>query len=131
LQVYEHLERYDGERPFRGWLYGVMRNVARNARRKQTLAVAEAEDRAQSDSGLLVKVGRRERQEQLREAFAALPDETRSLLLQRHQAGLKLDELAEAWGCTDRTIRNRLHAASDQLVQAIVALREEGDDELR
>lgn len=126
LQVYEHLDRYDGERPFRGWLYGVVRNVAQNTRRKRKLVADDARERAESDSGVLAKLSRTERQQQLRAAFAALPDDARALLLQRHRAGLKLDELAEAWGCTDRTIRNRLYAASDQLVQALVSLRQEG-----
>lgn len=124
LQVYRSLGRYDRARPFRGWLYGVVRNVAQNARRKQRkVAPPGCEGH---DSGLFPTLARRERAADLQAAFTGLPEETRALLLQRYRLELTLDELAEAWGCTNRTIRNRLHAANDRLVQAIVAQRAGG-----
>lgn len=124
LQLYRSLDRYDRARPFRGWLYGIVRNVAQSARRKQRQTSPSG--REGHDSGLLPKVERRERTADLQQAFAGLPEDSRALLLQRYRLELTLDELAEAWGCTPRTIRNRLHAANDRLVQAIVAQRAGG-----
>lgn len=121
LQAYGSLERYDASRPFRGWLFGIVRNVVQSTRRKHRLA--DQPGREGHDSGLFSTLERRERAADLQAAFAGLDEDTRALLLQRYRLELTLEELAEAWGCTPRTIRNRLHAANDQLVQAIVARR--------
>jgi len=126
VRVHLGLGSFDAARPFRPWLHQIVRNAAIDAlraRRKEKRAVEGVEARvatAPED-----ELERRERIERARDAFDALPDETRSVLFQRHGLGLSLEELAAAWSCTERTVRNRLRAAAGELA-ALLARRRGG-----
>lgn len=126
VRVHLGLASFDPARPFRPWLHQIVRNAAIDAlrsRRKERRAIegaAKSEAVASED-----ELEHRERCERARDAFDALPDETRAVLFQRHGLGLSLDELAGAWSCTERTVRNRLRAAAAELA-ALLARRRGG-----
>jgi len=127
FRLYRSLDRFDPERPFRPWLHQIVRNAALDALRarrkeKQMLANAAAPEK-QHGSGVLGQLSKGEDARDARTALDALPEETRALLLQRHGLGMKLDELAASWSCTERTVRNRLHAAASELARALRELR--------
>ncbi|MBI3726647.1 sigma-70 family RNA polymerase sigma factor [bacterium] len=128
LRVYRALDRFDPQRPFRPWLHQIVRHAAIDAlrvRRKHKESAAGAAaglPRAQDDE-VVSRVSHEEQLALAREAFDALPDEPRALLFQKHGLGMSLDELASSWACTDRTIRNRLHAAARELAACLARTR--------
>lgn len=127
FRVHQHLDRIDPARELRPWLFQVARNAALNQlrARKKLIEAGERESRPGSDR-VPALAAKDEQVASTREALERLDDEERALLLQRHGLGLKLEELAASWGCTERTIRNRLHAASASLLRAMVGTRNEG-----
>jgi RNA polymerase sigma-70 factor, ECF subfamily len=124
FRVYWHLERFDGARAFRPWLLQIARNVGLNvlrARRKGPQPPGDQEDDARAVSDRVARQAAEDEDARAaRAALATLPDDDRALLIERHGLGLKLTDLAEAYGCTERTIRNRLHAAIERLTQALL-----------
>lgn len=123
LAVHAHLEQYDPARPFRPWLYGIVRNSAlralRSERKVERLAVRAA--RPEATAGLHPELEARETIERARAALGRLPEESRALLLQRHGLGMKLDELADSFEVTDRTVRNRLRTAAQEFARALLS----------
>jgi len=120
FRVHQHLDRFDPTRPFRPWLLQIARNGALNALRSRKKAVADGAERAASDR-VPSQAATAEARAVTRAALDAIDDDERALLLQRHGLGLSLEAMAGSWGCTDRTIRNRLHAAADSLLRALLA----------
>lgn len=107
---------------FRAWVHRVARNVATDALRRESKQerLAPAAPAPAAPPGPDAEAASREATGRARAALATLPDEERALLLQRHASGLTLDELAAAWDCTERTIRNRLERAAQALARALV-----------
>src|SRR5581483_10806894 len=108
LRVYEHLDRFDATRPFRPWLYQIARNTALNAlraRRKKESGTGALPDRAGSDR-LHAQTEASEAHGRIRAALTALDDEERALLVERVGLEMKLAEIADSLGCTERTVRN-------------------------
>jgi len=126
FRAYRHLERYEPRRAFRPWLLAIARNAGLNALRSRKKAVAADVDgeasRATSDR-VPRAAAAREASALARAALADLEPEVRALLAQRHGLGLTQAELAQSWGVTERTIRNRLDAATRELTAAIVRRR--------
>jgi RNA polymerase sigma-70 factor (ECF subfamily) len=125
LRIYEHLGRFDATRAFRPWLYQIARNVALNALRARRLkekASGDLPERAASDR-VAVQVETGDAVTKARAALAALDDEERALLVERVGLGLKMSELAESLGVTERTVRNRLDAAIDRLTRAFLGTK--------
>ena len=128
IAVYRSLDRYDPARPVRPWLFEIMRNAAfmalrargRKEQREQAAAKKEIED------PVLPAVTAREDVSRTRAALGELPDETRALLIQRHGLGMKLEELAESFACSERTIRNRLEKAAVEFARALFGLARPG-----
>lgn len=104
---------------FRPWLYAIARNAALNAlradRKVPTAPAAEplVHDGPPEAAALAEQVAR------LRAALLAIPADARALLLEHHHLGLRPAELAQGHACTERTIRNRLHAAATLVAAAL------------
>lgn len=129
--VQRGLHRYDPDRPFRPWLLSVARNAGLNAlraRRKDggLLPIEPGDEPPAGGREAGDEAARREAHARAGGALSTLPDESRALLIQRHALGQKLEELAESWSCSERTIRNRLQRAGEELARAILARRAAG-----
>ncbi|MBI3725195.1 sigma-70 family RNA polymerase sigma factor [bacterium] len=131
LSLYASFDRYDPERPFRPWLFQIVRNAAfgaLRARRKNEKLAAGAEAKEPSREGVLPGVSALEMIERTQAALDRLPEETRALLLQRHGLGMNLAQVAESFSVTERTVRNRLRTAADQFARALFSkVPEEGE----
>lgn len=129
VRLHSSLAAFDARLAFRPWLFEIARNAALDALRRQAKQARfvererAAQEGAPLDEPVLPEVERRESAAAAREALAALSEETRALLVQRHGHGAKLSELADSFSCTERTIRNRLRAAAAQLAQALFERR--------
>lgn len=124
FRVYWHLDRFDPARAFRPWLLQIARNAGVNALRARRKGVEPPPDAASLERATSDRVPRQVAEDEharaAREALETLDDEDRALLVLRHALGLKLTEIAESLGCTERTVRNRLHAAVERLTRALL-----------
>ncbi|MBI3726076.1 RNA polymerase sigma factor [bacterium] len=128
LRVHASLDRFHPERSFRAWVYQIARNAAVDAlrsKRKEARIVDESAQRARAkpDSPVVPEVSRREQVLSAREALEQLPPEIRAMLIQRFGLGMKIEELAQSWSCTERTALTRLQSAVSALARGILAQR--------
>jgi RNA polymerase sigma-70 factor (ECF subfamily) len=123
IRVHANFARYDPSRPFRPWLFEVVRNTAVShlRRRKKLAPLGDAEPRKTSDR-LVNDLARRELAARASAALLELEEPERALLVQRLALGMKLDELAESLAVNERTVRNRLRSAVEQFTRAWIAL---------
>jgi RNA polymerase sigma factor (sigma-70 family) len=123
FRVYKNLDRYERARSFRAWLYQIARNAALDAvrlRMKDDRAQGEARRRLETSALDPAQAAEGEDEKRrTKDALAALPEETRALLIQRHGLGMKLEALAESFQCNERTIRTRLVAAAALFARAL------------
>ena len=130
LRAWRHLSRFERGRAFRPWLLTLARHAAidlERARGKEARTVARlAAGPRPTGPAVEGEAAREESRRRARAALAALPLETRALLVQRHGMGLRLEEMAASWDVTERTVRNRLRAAAERLALALGAVREGG-----
>jgi len=125
LSVHAKQGERDTERSARAWIFRIAHNAAidlmRRRQKQERLADAEAHSASEpQEDTVAAEVERRERVAHAREALSVLSDEDRALLLLRHGQGMKLAELADCFGCTERTVRNRLRRAATELAQAVL-----------
>jgi RNA polymerase sigma-70 factor, ECF subfamily len=99
------------------WLFGVARNVVANHRRSETRRrrlylrlVSNRVDEAVPPS---------EPPARLREAFAALSDAERDVMIMRHWDGLAVHEIATLLACTPNAVSLRLHKAKQRLAELL------------
>lgn len=120
IRLYEDRTRYDAERPFAPWLYGIARNVwkehLRRARRDRMDPVGDVVETscaaAPDPDGRLEEVDDAER---VRRAVQRLPEDQRVTLVLRHWHGLTYGEIAEALGVPVGTVKWRVHDALRKL----------------
>ncbi len=105
----------------RPWLYKVARNrcldILRRHQRSPThnRPIRTGFDAPRDTSGPQTRASREERAELLRQIITAMPEEYRSVLVLKHFEGLSREEMAEALGITEATVKGRLVRASDHL----------------
>lgn len=124
-RVWKNLDRFEVDRPFRSWVFQIARHAAIDAIRARKKEDRVAEARARETSAPASpgsELERRESADEARAALDGLPEDARALLVQRHGLGMTLDELAESWSCTEKTVRNRLRAAAELLGHAVRAM---------
>lgn len=109
-------ERFDPSRPLRPYLLRIARNVAIEAlrrRAKRDVVGALPDDLPDEAAREGVAAAQaREREALVAEALGALAPEHRAAVVLRHTHGLKVQEVADALGCSERTARNRLRTAA-------------------
>jgi RNA polymerase sigma factor (sigma-70 family) len=129
LRAFLSLDRLRAADRFRGWLLGIVVNIARSRRRVPLAYSLEdvAGGRLIHDAALLDPMPSPEVvQESLElhrlvdEAIAALPSEQRTTVQLHYVEGLKLWEIASLLGSPLGTIKARLHRARAQLRQALI-----------
>lgn len=127
VRLVRDLSRWDRARPLRPFVLGVSRHVAidllrrrkaRQARQERAAAAGARESERPSE-----RVTRREEDQQIQAALAAVEPELRGLLVLRHANQLTLRELAEVCDCSLPTLRERLRRAARRFA---VELRQRG-----
>ncbi|MER3416704.1 MAG: RNA polymerase subunit sigma-70 [Gemmataceae bacterium] len=128
LQVYQKLDQYQAERPFRPWLYTVATHQAIDAMRRAGRRPSVSLDvwREQGPNGQWVSLtsmvqsaapdpsdslDEAERRQWVRASVAALPEKLRMTLILAYYQGLRYQEIAEVLGIPVGTVKSRLHAA--------------------
>ncbi len=124
VRVHASWDRFDQSKPFRPWLFAIVRNLVASTKRKKRERPIASE--ASISDRIVKDLSREESRERAETALAALGDDARMLLIQRHGLDMKLEELAQAMGCTERTVTNRLRAAAEEFTRAWLSTQEGG-----
>jgi RNA polymerase sigma-70 factor (ECF subfamily) len=128
LRAYKSLKSYQGKSNFYTWLYRIAVNHAINFKKRQKDALSISlnefdnsieKDRAfqelviqeQSSKDLLLA----ELKEKLNNSLNKLSEEHRTVVVLHDIEGLPHGEIAEILGCSEGTVRSRLHYAHLQL----------------
>jgi RNA polymerase sigma-70 factor, ECF subfamily len=145
LQVLASLDRFQGRSSLKTWVFGILINVARSRRRRESrlLPFASLFRREAGEDGPTVDPDRFDRDgrwttlparwdaipesrllgketlEQVRAAIAALPERQREVILLRDVAGVGSEEAAGLLGITPANQRVRLHRARAAVRQAL------------
>jgi len=136
LHLLRVLPRYDPARPFVPWLMRVAANLCRNRLRGLRRRPAVSLDGLRESRGEFLEAPyqdpaaeaeQRDLLERVRAARDGLPEASRTVLALRYEAGLSLQQIAEALGGLPMgTVKNRLFRARAALVRELE--RGEEDD---
>ena len=132
IKAYNSLTSFRGDSKFSVWLYRIVSNVCldylRSRGRRQTVSLStenddgedveiDIADETQSPERLL---DRRLTRDAVRRGLAALPPEHRQILLLREIQGLSYDEIADALGIEDGTVKSRIFRARKKLCAFLI-----------
>jgi RNA polymerase sigma-70 factor, ECF subfamily len=120
-----HHARYDGQRPFAAWLFGIALNIARKHHRKQgnkNRAMQRLRDIAPTGSSDDPAGShlRRERSRMLYELLDELPDRWREAFVLREIEGVSMTEAAECLGISASNVAVRVARARARIKDELV-----------
>lgn len=114
IRAYERLETFDPNRRFFSWIYRIAVNESLNLRRsrrpQEELGTAMAVAGGQAEA---VEV--RETAERVEQALRQLSDEYREVVVLRYFGELSYEEISEAVGVPEKTVKSRLFSARQRL----------------
>ncbi|OGO38728.1 MAG: hypothetical protein A2W35_21875 [Chloroflexi bacterium RBG_16_57_11] len=124
IRAYRSLERFDTTRPLRPWLFKIASNLASNQRRsigRQLAALRRLFQPERSSIEFPVEVQGEQRQqaEELWRAVRALRVADQQIIYLRYFLGLSVEEIADAMGLIQGTVKSRLHRALERLRNVI------------
>ncbi len=136
LQVHLKQEQFEEGRRFRPWLYTIATHQAIDAQRRNkrhriaSLDHSPGSRNSSGDTGSLIElllshepaavtnVEEEERRTWIRGAVDQLPEQYRRTVILIYYQGLKYRETAEALGIPVGTVKSRMHAAIEKLLEA-------------
>jgi RNA polymerase sigma-70 factor, ECF subfamily len=116
------LDRFEGDRSLRAYLYGIARHIAARRLRRERLWVSlnvEAHEPASESPSFVEDLQRRDDLLHLRQAILALPRKHREVIVLCDLEKLSYEEAAASIGCAVGTIRSRLHRARTTLASLL------------
>jgi RNA polymerase sigma-70 factor (ECF subfamily) len=119
VKVFEHLDGYDPSHRFFSWVYAILRNECLNVRRSRR-AASPVQDGPAKQVSPLDAAEAAERHQHVQAALLVLPLEQREVIVLRHFAGLRYDEIARAVGVPAKTVKSRLYAGRQRLGELLL-----------
>lgn len=118
LKAYQALATWDRNRRFFSWIYRILINECLNTlrARRPTQAIEETMPSPQS-GGDPVEV--LETQRRIRKALLLLSEAQRDVILLRHFAEMRYDQMAAALGVPEKTVKSRLFSARQRLCELL------------
>jgi RNA polymerase sigma-70 factor (ECF subfamily) len=117
VKAFEQLHRYDPQRRFFSWIYRIAVNECLNLRRsrkpEEPLAAGDAE--IDSHGGPFEAFAKVEARSRIDQALRRLTFEYREVIVLRHFVDLSYEEMAEAIGVPEKTVKSRLFSARQKL----------------
>jgi RNA polymerase sigma-70 factor (ECF subfamily) len=117
VKAFEQLRRYDTKRRFFSWLYRIAVNECLNVRRarRPQQALAGSFEGADTQNGPFEAFAHTEARDRIDRAMAHLSFDYREVIALRHFADLSYEEMAEAIGVPEKTVKSRLFSARQKL----------------
>lgn len=127
-KAFEKAAMFRGDSPFRGWLFGIARNLCRDRQRQPRLPVLEADDLDgwQTDDGRTA--AQMETQTQVREALSRLPEEQKLVMMLCDVEGWDAKEAAAIMDKTLMATKSLLYRARRGLRAALTELWDESEE---
>ena len=126
LRVWTHADQWDGRGSLKGWILRIATNTALNylrtvrRRRESPLEFSTEEQDYEADTSALrpeEAVELAERNRLFRRLVDDLPADKREVLRLVHEFDMEVQEVAEALGVPEGTVKSRLHYARKRLAQ--------------
>jgi RNA polymerase sigma-70 factor (ECF subfamily) len=111
IKAYQNLASFDRGRKFFSWIYRIMVNESLNFRERRRPADPLDEGMASSDRGPDREAEDRELSAIVERGIAELTPDYRQVILLRHFAQLSYEEMGEALGIEEKTVKSRLFTA--------------------
>jgi len=135
LRFFQHIDRFDAKQPVEPWLFGIVRNQARDAARRAKVRRHESLDMWLEQGGRepastddpAAAAERHELQRGVWQAVSELGDAHREILVLRDYHDLSYREISDVLSIPTGTVMSRLHAARGRLRQLILA--QQGNEE--
>ena len=116
IKVIKNLHRYDVNRKFSTWVFGIARNTAIDEQRKRKrIAPAPVKEPAYEGPSPLEMTSRSERAGRLHSALGELPPKYQEILVLYHFEHLKYSEIADTLEIPIGTVMNRIFRARRRL----------------
>lgn len=128
VRVYQNRTRFNPRQKFSTWLYAIASNLVRDRYRWRIRHPQVSMEAESSDSGSSLKdtfidatptphesLQKLERQEAVKAAVAALPEELREPLILAVYEGLSQAEIGEILKCSVKAVETRIYRARNQL----------------
>jgi len=129
LRFFQHLDRFDASRPIDPWLYQIVRNRARDIKRRERVRRHESLDAwlelghpeaADPSADPAADAERHDLQRQVWKAISRLPEAHREIFVLRDYHDLSYREIAEVLEIPNGTVMSRLHAARKGLREILL-----------
>lgn len=126
LRVWTHADQWDGRGSLNGWILRIATNTALNylrtvrRRRESPLDLTTEEQDYEADTSALrpeEAVELAERNRLFRGLVEELPADKQEVLRLVHESGMEVQEVAEALGVPEGTVKSRLHYARRRLAR--------------
>ena len=115
LRAWENLASYDPERRFYSWIYRIALNESLRAlERRRPVDVGPPPDRSDEPTAALRLVGA-ETAKTIQKVLDAMTPEYRAVIVLRHFLDANYQEMAEALGIPEKTVKSRLFTARQRL----------------
>ncbi len=122
LLAYDRLWRFNRKRPFFPWLYTIAVNHLRDWQRRNTLNFVKGniiEQTGQEWSASFPRqheqLEKRESVDMMKSALLQLHEQTREILLARFEHGMKVREVAAAFGLTESSVKMKVKRGLQEL----------------
>ena len=129
VKAFEQLHRYDGKRKFFSWIYRIAVNECLNLRRSRRPqeALTEGLEGPDTHAGPFEAFAQAEARSRIDRAMAHLSFEYREVIALRHFADLSYEEMADAIGVPEKTVKSRLFSARQRLA-GLLGMAEDAKD---
>jgi RNA polymerase sigma-70 factor (ECF subfamily) len=127
VKAFERLDRFDPEHKFFSWIYRIAVNESLNFRRSRRPSEPLAGD-FEVPAGSFDAIQAGETRERVDAALRTLSPEYREVIVLRHFAELSYEEISDATGVPEKTVKSRLFSARQRLATLLGADAEDMSD---
>jgi len=130
LKFFQHLDRFDADRPIEPWLYQIVRNRVRDLMRRERVRRHESLDAwleaghpesADPSADPAANAERSDLGHRIWRAVSQLSQSHREIFVLRDHHDLSYREIAEVLSIPQGTVMSRLHAARKSLREILIA----------
>jgi RNA polymerase sigma-70 factor (ECF subfamily) len=120
LKAYQALATCDRQRRFFSWIYRILLNECLNTlRARRPTQLIEESTASIGPAADPVEAG--ETRQRVRKALLLLPEAQRDVILLRHFAEMRYEQIAAALGVPEKTVKSRLFSARQRLCELLAA----------